>query len=394
MDAENTLYILEGEQVYRSGSGEPLDLSLRRNGGVILYGFRTLSLHPFTFPFRHVSRIREALTLQLQPLSGGAQRMEIFPLITERQGQGVSGVAFVVAREELNRLDRILEHWTGALVWPLPLPLGAELDRGGLAVAAGEAYITSMLFEEGIPRLYRWRPRAGETLQQEEETLVALARANGIEVETTATCDLAGEDDGCVDRLAAGCRALEEDERLPIGEMNISSAGLHAVLATEHLLAFSRKAALVLAAVALVFAGTAFYSWSTTDRLVETIRQNAEALYRETFPGSGTVRDPLSQARARLQGDESQSRGVAAQRVLAALGNAWGSLPENHDLQMEFLQYSPEGAELRGTAREMNNIRYLRDNLQENFPETQLGDIQQVPGGELRFTLSIRWSQS
>ena len=58
---------------------------------------------------------------------------------------------------------------------------------------------------------------------------------------------------------------------------------------------------------------------------------------------------------------------------------------------LELLRYSGDGVELTGAAADMEGVQALRTPRQGPFPGL-LGDVQQIPGGGLRFSLSIRRS--
>ena len=57
---------------------------------------------------------------------------------------------------------------------------------------------------------------------------------------------------------------------------------------------------------------------------------------------------------------------------------------------VEQLRYTGEGADITGTAEKMESIQALRTTADSGGFRATLGDIQQIPGGGLRFTLSLR----
>jgi hypothetical protein len=54
------------------------------------------------------------------------------------------------------------------------------------------------------------------------------------------------------------------------------------------------------------------------------------------------------------------------------------------------MRYTGESAELTGTAQTMEAIQALRSAADSGGFRASLGDIQQIPGGGLRFSLSLR----
>ncbi len=117
------------------------------------------------------------------------------------------------------------------------------------------------------------------------------------------------------------------------------------------------------------------------------------AIYRETAGGTERIVDPLSQARGRLaalKGDGDD--GGTLTGFLAHLGSAWSGEKKGKDglPVLEQMRYAGEGADLTGTAPSMESIQALRISLDSGGFQATLGDIQQVPGGGLRFSLSLR----
>ncbi|HRV97723.1 MAG TPA: hypothetical protein P5201_03985, partial [Aminobacteriaceae bacterium] len=111
------------------------------------------------------------------------------------------------------------------------------------------------------------------------------------------------------------------------------------------------------------------------------------------FGQNERVVDPLSQARAKLAELRGQGRTEnSLSRTLSHLGRTWldGNKKKAGYPVLEQLRYSADGADITGTAEKMEAIQALRLAADSGGYKASLGDIQQIPGGGLRFTLSLR----
>ncbi|HPR90448.1 MAG TPA: hypothetical protein PLD93_03325, partial [Synergistaceae bacterium] len=103
--------------------------------------------------------------------------------------------------------------------------------------------------------------------------------------------------------------------------------------------------------------------------------------------------DPLSQARGKLAELKGQGKNEnSLSRMLSHLGRTWlnGDQRKEDFPVLEQLRFSSEGADITGTAEKMESIQDLRTVADGSGYRAALGDIQQIPGGGLRFTLSLR----
>jgi hypothetical protein len=126
---------------------------------------------------------------------------------------------------------------------------------------------------------------------------------------------------------------------------------------------------------------------------LQNVQDRSEALYRETFGGEGVIRDPLSQARARLVSSQGGSGAPDLADILASVGSAWTAGGALETLTLESLRYNAFGADFVGVAPDVKDIETLQARLKGEGLESRLGDIQQTSGGRLRFSLSLRWDQ-
>ncbi len=123
----------DGEETENSPGGEPHGKSFPSRGVLALCPFGTLSAHPFSFPFRSMKDISNALSLRFLPLLSGEENVEIVPWV-KKTGSGPSvGAAFCIATAEIpgGREARTpADHHS----WPLPLALASAVNGSGIAV--------------------------------------------------------------------------------------------------------------------------------------------------------------------------------------------------------------------------------------------------------------------
>ena len=73
--------------------------------------------------------------------------------------------------------------------------------------------------------------------------------------------------------------------------------------------------------------------------------------------------------------------------VLAGVAAAWKFAPDT--MRLDALRYGIERTELEGRAQKTEEIQTLREALSKNGFSVRLGDVQQIPGGGMRFSLHL-----
>lgn len=379
---EGLLALPSGERIPPPGQG------VRPSKSLVLVPFRTLSVQPFTLPFSHAAQIRDALRLRFRPLLG-ADGGAILPSIVTREPRSCGGVAWVISGAELKGLEEILGPDGAVRVLPLPMAL-TPADGEGISLVADEDQVTGLAWSGGQPTVYRWWPRRRRS---PEQALQELALGSGLDAEKAQVVDLQEDLKGGLQRLQTGARQFLSTPG-PFRDLDLSGRGIDTAVRADLVMGSFRRftAAVVLSgALAAAVAGGLYVERS---RYADRVDARAEALYRETFPGSGVVRDPLSQARARLRQRETgaETEDVALVEVLGAVGTAWDD-KELRGVSLETLRYNPDGADLTGTAVDVAEIDRLQQRFDGSGFVSNLGDIQQIGGGRLRFTLSLEMRQ-
>ena len=189
--------------------------------------------------------------------------------------------------------------------------------------------------------------------------------------------------------------ARQTAERFPAFlSVDISRPALEASLARERTARVLRNFSAAVALLGTFFCAVQFSLSLQVSSSLDRLSAEAASLYREIAGGTERIVDPLSQARGKLAelkgtgGDDS-----SLSLFLAHLGRAWtggetGRKPGFPILDQ--MRYTGGSAELTGTAQTMEAIQALRSAADSGGFRASLGDIQQIPGGGLRFSLSLR----
>lgn len=368
------------------GKGRTLSPSGGREPLVVLCPFRTLAIHPYELPLMNLAQIREALKLRFQPyLAGGT--LELLPTVLAKEAKKSRGVAWLVSRVERDAHERLLGGRQARLI-PAVLALAAGGDPDG-AVLGDEDHLYSVAFRNGEPLAFRCQPRSRRDFAAEVAWLREFLGDGEAEI---VTADLADAEEETLARLHRGAEnLLAPDHRL--GAVDLSGKAIDAALRVDRFMATTKKAvyALVAGGTCAVLVTAAFLFFLKAD--MRDLQERSVALYREAFGDEGVIRDPLSQARARLMTSQGGSAAPDLAEILSSVGVAWAAGETLKALTLETLRYNAFGSDVVGVAPDVKDIESLQARLKEQGLESRLGDIQQTSGGKLRFSLSLRWEQ-
>nr|WP_321499740.1 type II secretion system protein GspL [uncultured Dethiosulfovibrio sp.] len=374
--------------VYRDGKVVPVVPGGKRRGRKFtLVSYKTLSIRSFDYPFGSISAIREALKLQYTSVMPGKE-LEIFPVILKKENRRFSGAALVLPSEERSAVEEGMGNGGKNTPWPLPFALAAELKGNGAAVCVLDDGISSALFVDGEPVVYRWQPVSRKTAEQERDWLLAYGARYGDILFDSIILDVADEGD----RLAKGVK--DTLEAFPsLGSYSLSRKVLDTAIVMEHLVKGLSSFAWWSIVAGGIFLASGFMRGMTLKTELDRVKERSVEIYREAF-GPGNVRDPLSQARGMLAQANRAPDSPAIEDGLRLVATAWPvKQEEDGRISLETLRFGGEGMDLIGTANEVNLVQNLQKALRaETDGNVKLGDIQQVPGGGLRYSLEVRWT--
>jgi hypothetical protein len=338
---------------------------------------KEMSFHPFSFPFSDPARVRQALSLHLASLTGeGMRRFHLCPVILQKEKDRARGVALVFPED----LDTGLEAGPKIRLFPAPLALGGALEGSGLGIYADEEQVSAVLWREGIPVLYRCVSRA----EAEPSELAEWVRASSGSDFSVFLLDSRTSPDAA-ERLEAEARRTWA--AFPaLASLDLSSRQMESALRIENLsstLKATLSAGLVLGTLFLAASGLS--ALSARNRL-EAYENASIRLYREVFDPTGPIRDPLSQAKARLAALSGTDEADGLIQAFAMLGRA--SRQSDAGIVLDTLRYSERQTELIGKGPSVEAVRAFQRALQDG--DTALEDLQQLPGGQFRFKITVR----
>jgi len=384
----SSFHLKRKDGFYTAAGGGEVSASEPSEGALLLFPFKTASIHSFSFPFRSAGDVRNALSLKFRPLLSGEEEVEIVPFFTGRTTAGSEGAALCLWREEVpgGELDSVLQQ---NVVWPLPLALAGAVKGNGVAAYRDDFVSASAVFKNGMPVNLNCRSSAPEDGGLEEE----VRRAGALAV--AAGFDLSPEEVWRSTRAEDLLESAQETVRLypRLTELNISRHALAASLARERTARLFLKFLGSVVAAGLLMCVIQFSILCGIRSSLDMYAQESASMYREVFGKDERVVDALSQAKERLAGLRGRGKSDSDfSSMLSHLGRTWLDGDERREdfPLMEQLRYTAEGADITGTAEKMESIQALRGAADSGGFRANLGDIQQIPGGGLRFTLSLR----
>lgn len=374
--------------LYREGKAVSTGKGGKKRGKKLtLVPYKSLSIRSFDYPFGSVSAIREALRLQYVSVASGRE-LEIYPAVLKKENRRFSGAALVLTAEERSAIEEGIDKGSKNAPWPLPFALAAELKGEGGAICVLDDGISSAFFVDGQPVLYRWQPLSRRTPEQERDWLLAYGSRYGEDPFNVVITNVSEEQD----RLVQGVK--DTLELFPsFISYSLSRKVLDTAIVMEHLVKGLSSLSWLMLAAGAIFLASGLIKGAALDGELERVKDRSVAIYRETF-GPGNVRDPLSQARGMLAQATRAPDMPKLEDSLRLLAAAWPVAQEDEGrISLDTLRFGGEGIDLIGTANEVALVQNLQKAIRsETEGSVKLGDIQQVPGGGLRYSLEVRWT--
>ncbi|GHV27876.1 hypothetical protein FACS1894167_03690 [Synergistales bacterium] len=370
-------FVLFGDE----SAGAPLG-----TGGVLLYPFRKISVYSFAFPFRGISKVRDALRLQFRPLLGdGINDVSIIPFFLKSAKKSSSGCAFILFGDEASLLENDVAVCGSGdiLVWPAPLAYAAEVGGSGLIIWKGCGVITAVWLDDWVPMYYRTSDAGDSTPEAEEEAAVAYIEGQGKSVDDVVVIDegtmLADELQGAGRRTLDACPAYEQ--------LDLSNRGSKLLERREKLIvSLSRtgKAAIAAACFMLILTGgVCLYNAGIS----EGGQEFAEEIYSRSF--GETSRQPMSSVLAKMRSLRDSGGGMSFGAVMRIVSSAWEELGISGDITIDDIKYSGDNTDITGTALGNEQIQKLKSSLEAKGLSFKSDNTQLIPGGKLRFSISL-----
>lgn len=359
--------------------------SPHNSGQILLYPFKSLSVQPFSFPFSGMQRVRDALKIQFRPLLGErAEDISLIPLITKSEKKSSEGAVFLLKEANLGEKNGSENDQAQDIVlWPLPLVFAAEVNGSGLIIWEDEEQIISLWLRNWVPMLYRWSSREQTTIDEERAMVSAYAQERGLTLESVFAME--GASCGMADVQKYGDRTLRAYNAYE--HLDLSNRGANLLERRERIIGLLMKWTRFAIASGLAFSvitGALFWQRLDTQAVTANFSEN---IYASAF--GERSRQPLASIREKMSALGKDKQDTSLQGILRTLGPVWGELAQSEDIAIEMMKFSNEKTDLLGTAKDNSAIQHLRVLLEGRGFSLKTDNTQLIPGGGLRFSLSI-----
>jgi hypothetical protein len=352
----------------------------------MLYPFRNMSAHSFSYPFSGISRVRDALMIQFKPLLGeGSSDVSIIPFFVKSERKLSTGCVFALFGGETEDIEESArgKDWN-YIVWPAPLAFAGEIGGSGVIVWTDGDLITTVWLDEWTPLYYKTADTDESDAETEKDSVLAFIGQQGRSVENLFMADRKNLSDSDIQRIGlatiAGCPAY--------GQLDLSNRGTNLLERRERFVASLTNAgrAAVASALVVLFAALAVFAYHSSVLGAGTSSQGG--IYAAAF-GENSSGSPLSSAVSKLRAVSSPDVDVSFNLVMRGITSVWDKLGASDDISIEILRYGGENTEMIGKTKSNESIQRLRAALEREGFIPNRDNIQQIPGGELRFNLTI-----
>lgn len=349
---------------------------------VVILALKSLVSYPFSFPFGRNGNVRSALAMALRPVIGEHEDLlSLFPQITEQRSDITKGVAWFVSKSEIRELETVFGK--DAVFWPAPVAFVSEIEGNGLVVWCDKSGCSAIWFEDYTPLFHRWMPSADGNEELLSESVMKYAESLGktiprirvIKEETLSAPEL----------QRCGTSALKLVRGLDV--LDLSNKGTDNARQIEALFDACFNTVRILAAAGAVFV---FFSFlllvqNLIDR--DLYSSAPSDIYRTAFGEES--KNPLVSSKRKLRLLTGEGSQMTLEQTLSNFASAWQDTKAALTMKLDSMQYGTEQTEIQGIADSVNSIEGLRDSLSNNGFTAKLGEVQQVPGAGLRFSMVL-----
>jgi hypothetical protein len=309
--------------------------------------------------------------------------VSVIPFFVKSERKLSSGCVFTLFGGETEKIDES-GRYANCTVWPAPLVAAAEVGGNGAIVWADGDFITTVWMDEWAPAYYKTASAQESDVQTEKGQVLEYIVSRGRDARSVYMADAKSLSEFDIQRMGqatiAGCPAY--------GQLDLSNRGTNLLERREKLVAaltIAGRAAIASAAVLLLLTLGVYMHHAS---VLEAGRASSSAAYAAAF-GETSSGSPLSSAMAKLRAAGDTEADVSFNGVIRGISSVWEKLGASDDISIEILRYGADNTDLTGKAKSNESIQRLRSLLEgEGFVPAR-DNIQQIPGGYLRFNLTI-----
>lgn len=351
---------------------------------VCLIPFKTAAVYPFSFPFGRKVNLKNAVAMNFRPLIGDREDgLSIITQVVEQRSNLTKGAAWFASKSETSAYEELLGEKTAFL--PAPLAFVSEVSGDGLIIWH-EGDGSAALWVKGyVPQLYRYMSDTEGSPEELAQWMRAYAASAGGEIDPESIRIYDASETGANDIQKAGEAAFASSP----GAASLDFSNIGATLAEQNERFFKTSFRML---KMLSAAGIFFLAISSALLAVNIYMKNAfdsapSDIYRLAM-GSES-RSPLSSIAKGLRSVSGGGVQLTLDGMLSNFAAAWADLPKGSGVKLDAIRYGLERTEVEGQAPKTENIQQLREALSKNGFSVKLGDVQQIPGGGMRFNLHL-----
>lgn len=192
--------------------------------------------------------------------------------------------------------------------------------------------------------------------------------------------------------LAIALRGLQKKQVMNFRKGEFAPEKL--LFATRGQLAAAASLAAVVVAALIAWLGFDYHALKTK---YEAAGERMNGLYRETFPESTRIVDPLAQMQANIRGVQAPSIATPVfsgeKRVLNILADISGRIPETIEIRVSRLVIDQDSVQIKGTTDTFNNVNLIEGSLRKSplFQEVRIvSAAADKESGKIRFELRLQ----
>lgn len=305
------------------------------------------------------------------------------PQVAEQHSNLTKGCAWFASKEEIAGYEK--ELGSEVIFLPAPVALASEVEGTGLVVWHEDGGSSLLWLEDYLPKLYKY----GEDSEGSPEELAkwvrdyAAATGGSLPAEKVRIFEAEELSPEAVTRAAEATFAASP----ALGRLDLSNRGASAAEHWESFFAHSFRMLRILSVAALLFFVFSLMLLLQNDAAKAAFEAAPAEIYRLV---TGTPsRSPLSSVMKKLRLISGAGVQLTLEGTLANIASAWKALPASSGMKLDAVRYGRERTELEGQSPATANIEELRSLLSKNGFSVKLGEVQQIPGSGLRFTLYL-----
>jgi len=346
----------------------------------VLVPFRTLVAYPFSFPFGRKGRVRDALALNFRPVLGEKEdELSLVPQIIEQKVNETNGIAWFASKKEIEDWEE--ELGSSAVFWPEPYAFAGEVNGTGSVVCSSEDGSSGMFFDGGTPVIYRWLAKEDGDAEELLEWLRKYSESKGIKNTAEKIVDI----NSLVNVQQYGDFAMAAYQGL--SALDLSNRAADTAEQMEQFISLGFKVSKMLTVFGAVFLTLSLMLFIQNKTSSDSFAAAPSQIYKNAFGENSS--SPLTSASRKLRILTGTGAQMAFDQTLGNVSAAWSAMPAGTQIKLDSLRYGAERTEIQGLASSTNDIDKLREALSANGFKAKNGDVQQVPGSGLRFTITL-----